>query len=98
MTALRIDYIEDGGWLVRGTKDLTEEEARNALAQRYITQGDEESSLPWDASDAYAAAARWDVKIGLFRKNPCVCGGDHLFDMNEVKERGPGVFTGAYMT
>lgn len=37
MTALVIDYIEDGGWLVRGTPDLTEDEARRALFDRHVT-------------------------------------------------------------
>jgi hypothetical protein len=97
MTALRIDHIEDGGWLVRGTPDLTEDEARRALFDRYVGVGDEEGTR-WDEADAAAAVARWQVRIGLYRKTPCVCGGGHAFDMHEASERGSGVFTAAYLT
>lgn len=97
MTALGIDYIDEGGWLVRGTPDLTEDEARRALFDRYVSVGDETGSR-WDESDAAVAVTRWDVKIGLYRKTPCVCGEGHAFDMYPADKRGPGVFIGAYLT
>lgn len=97
MTALSVDYIEEGAWLVRGTPDLTEDEARRALFDRYVNVGDEEGAR-WDEADAAAAVTRWQVRIGLYRKTPCVCGGRHAFDMHDARGRGPGVFTAAYLT
>lgn len=97
MTALAIDYIDGGAWLVRGTPDLTEDEARRALFDRYVGIGDDEGAR-WDEADAAAAVTRWRVQIGLYRKTSCVCGERHAFDMHEAKQRGPGVFTAAYLT
>jgi hypothetical protein len=96
VTAKAIDYIDGGAWLVRGDRDLTEEEARRALFERYVNVGDEEGCR-WDEADAAEAVTRWDVKIGLYRKSPCFCG-EHGWHMQEASKRGPGVFTGAYLT
>lgn len=98
MTAVRVDVIDEGGYLVRGTPDLTEDEARAAIIEHLVAFGDDyDGQGPWDASDAAATVGRLDCRIGLYRKQPCICGGGHGWDMMPADRRGKGVFTGAHL-
>ena len=98
MTALRVEYIDGGDYLVRGTADLTEDDARTAVVEYLVrVEAEDDSWGSWSPADIAADVAKYRCEIRLYRKTPCNCGGGHSWDMHPAAGRGHGVFTAAYL-
>lgn len=104
-----IDHIEESGPLVRLDRhNLPDLDA--LMLEVYAWCVSEDLIYPDEGGDDPTSIpeANGEAQVGWFRKNPCACGNDHTFDMDELLldddgepldvRRRRGAFFGVYFT
>lgn len=86
MSAIKVHRLDEGGWLVRGAKSVSR--ARVEILRAHWQDYD------GTAREVLTDLRRMHGRVGLFRIQPCICGGDHRWDVFPADTPGRGAFPG----